>query len=108
MASKTLSKLLRLAKKRPGKLTVLSVSALSDETVVSQLKLFAEGSGYGGVVLYAVSPDFHGKKLYERSDAVWRLLDQELSGKELNSISHLFAFTPKEFTPNLRKVVAHS
>lgn len=106
MARRNLRKLLAKAKRSPGKLIYMEVRG-GPVRDFATLKLFAEKTGYGrGIVIYAVSPDFKKRRLAERNELVWELLDRELPERELELISHLFTFTPKEFRSSARKAVA--
>lgn len=105
MAGPTLRNLLAKAKQAPGKVILLELKV--PHLNLWQLKLFAEKAELGpGIILYAVSPDFQGKSLAGRSDAISEILDEELTDRELQQISHLFTFTPSEFKPNTRRVLA--
>jgi len=105
MAEHSLKQLLAKAKKKPGRLYSLRRSGSGENG--TELKILAEATVYaGGIVLYAISPVFRRKTLTWRNDYVWRILDEELSKRDLGQISHLFAFTPEEFKPAIRKAVA--
>lgn len=105
MGAGSVRKLLARAKSATGRLVLLNVKA--PELDLPALKLFAEKTGYGrGIVIYAVSSDFRRKNLAERNKLVWQLLDRELTDRELEEISHLFTFAPKEFKGSIRKAVA--
>ncbi|MEE9234262.1 MAG: hypothetical protein V3U28_02335 [Candidatus Acidoferrales bacterium] len=104
MAQRDLKTLLTRAKRTPGKLVVLEITA--PHLDLSALKLFAEKGELGrGIILYAVSPDFRGKSLVERNEVISEILDEQLTDREMEQISHLFTFTPREFRPSVRKAL---